>query len=287
MTTSQRGTLYVVGTPIGNLEDLTCRARRILGEVDRVAAEDTRTTGALLGRLGIRVRQTSLFEGNEHARVGPLVEALVAGESIALVSECGTPGISDPGGALVGACVEAGIPVVPIPGPTAVTTLVSVWGGGDGRFRFEGFLPRRGEERRRRIAWLRRDPLPAVIYEAPTRLAATLEELAEALGPRRALVGRELTKLHEELIRGTLPELALRLQGVKVRGEVTLLVAGAQGEEEAPPEEELAGSIRRAIARGERSRDIAAQVAEATGWSKREAYAMVMRLRGGPGPDEP
>lgn len=280
MTISKRGVLYVVGTPIGNLEDLTDRARRILGEVDRVAAEDTRTTGMLLTRLGLSTRLTSLFEGNEHARLGPLVEALQAGESIALVSECGTPGISDPGGALVQACVEAAVPVVPIPGPTALTTLMSVWGGGDGRFRFEGFLPRRGTERARRIEWLKRDPLPAVIYEAPTRLVQTLGELAAALGPRVALVGRELTKIHEELIRGTLPDLALRLAGERVRGEVTLLVAGASREDEAPPQEEVIAMVRRALARGERSRDIAGQVAEATGWSRRDAYALVMRLRG-------
>lgn len=280
MTTTTSGVLYVVGTPIGNLEDLTDRARRILGSVDRVAAEDTRTTGLLLARLGIKVRLTSLFEGNEHARVGPLLEALGAGERIALVSECGTPGISDPGGVLVQACVEAGVSVVPIPGPTALATLMSVWGSGDGRFRFEGFLPRRGAERERRIEWLRRDPLPAVIYEAPSRLAGTLADLAAALGPRLALVGRELTKLHEELLRGTLPELAALLADVRVRGEVTLVVAGASGEQEAPPEEEVLALVRRAIARGERSRDIARQVAEATGRSRRDAYALVMRLRG-------
>lgn len=271
--------LYVVGTPIGNLEDLSPRALRVLGEVDLVAAEDTRTTGLMLARLGVKRRLLSLFEGNEHARVAPLVEALLAGERVALVSESGMPGISDPGAALVRACLEAGVKVVPVPGPTAVTTVVSVCGLGDGRFRFEGFLPRKGSERARRIAWIKRDPLPSVIYEAPTRLVKTLADLAEALGPRRAVVGREVTKLHEEFIRGTLPELVEGFGTVRVRGEVTLVVDGASEKEALPTQEEVAGLLRRAIHQGLSSRDAARQVADATGWSRRETYALAMGLR--------
>jgi len=276
--TRKTGVLQVVGTPIGNMEDLGPRALRVLGESDIVAAEDTRRTGLMLARLGIKRRLMSLFEGNEHHRAGAIVEALRAGEQVALVSEGGMPGISDPGAVLVRACLEAGLSVSPVPGPTAVTTLVSVSGLGDGRFRFEGFLPKKGSERARRIAWLRRDPVPSVIYEAPTRIAKTLTELAEALGPRRAVLGREMTKLHEEFIHGSLPELAQRLAGTRVKGEVTLVVEGADVEAVLATEKEIVELLRAALRQGESPRDAARQVAEATGWSRKDTYSLAMGL---------
>jgi len=277
----QAGSLYVVGTPIGNMEDLTDRARRVLAEVDLVAAEDTRTAGLLLQRLGIKGRLVSLFEGNEHARAPNLVEQLSGGVSVALISECGTPAISDPGGILVAACVAAGIDVVPVPGPSAVTTVLSVSGLAVDRFRFEGFLPRRGVARSRRIDVLKRDEAAAVIYESPHRLAQTLMDLAEGLGGRRALVAREVTKMHEELVRGTLPDLAARYGGQSVKGEVVVVIEGRpEGEGTTLSDDELEELMRERLAAGESARDVARDLADQTGRSRRELYALAHRLRG-------
>jgi 16S rRNA (cytidine1402-2'-O)-methyltransferase len=275
------GCLYVVGTPIGNLEDLTDRARRVLAEVDLIAAEDTRTAGRLLQRLGVKARLVSLFEGNEHARAPHLVERLLGGATVALISECGTPAISDPGGILVAASVEAGIDVVPVPGPSAVTAVLSASGLAVDRFRFEGFLPRRGLARRRRIDELKRDDVAAVIYESPHRLAQTLKELAGRLGARRALVAREVTKMHEELVRGTLPELAERYDGQTVKGELVLVIEGrAEGEGVALADDEIEELMRARLAAGESARDVARDLAQQTGRSRRELYALAIRLRG-------
>lgn len=275
------GSLYIVGTPIGNMEDLTDRARRVLAEVDLVAAEDTRTAGRLLQRLGIKGRLVSLFEGNEHARAPHLVEQLAGGATVALITECGTPAISDPGGILVAACVDAGIDVVPVPGPSAVTTVLSVSGLAVDRFRFEGFLPRRGVARSRRIDGLKRDEAAAVIYESPHRLAQTLMDLAEGLGARRALVAREVTKMHEELVRGTLPELAARYDGQSVKGELVLVIEGCpEGEGTTLSDDELEGLMQERLAAGESARDLARDLAEQTGRSRRELYALAHRLRG-------
>lgn len=275
------GCLYVVGTPIGNMEDLTDRARRVLAEVDLVAAEDTRTAGRLLVRLGVKARMVSLFEGNEHARAPHLVERLAGGATLALITECGTPAISDPGGILVAACVEAGIPVVPVPGPSAVTTVLSVCGLVVDRFRFEGFLPRRGVARRRRIDALQHDDAAVVIYESPHRLGQTLKELAERLGARRALVAREVTKMHEELVRGTLPELAARYDGQPVKGELVLVIEGrSEGEGVVLADDEIEELMRARLAAGESPRDVALDLAEQTGRPRRELYALANRLRG-------
>jgi len=274
------GCLYVVGTPIGNLEDLTDRARRVLAEVDLVAAEDTRTAGRLLQRLGVKARLVSVFEGNEHTRAPYLVEQLAGGATVALITECGTPAISDPGGVLVAACVAAAIPVVPVPGASAVTTVLSASGLAVDRFRFEGFLPRRGVVRSRRIDGLKRDDAAAVIYESPHRLAQTLADLAEALGPRRAVVAREVTKLHEEFVRGTLSELAARYEGQAVKGELVLVIEGRpQGEGGGLSDDELEEVMRERLASGESARDLARDLAVQTGRSRRELYALAHRLR--------
>jgi 16S rRNA (cytidine1402-2'-O)-methyltransferase len=262
------------------MEDLTDRARRVLAEVDVVAAEDTRTAGRLLQRLGIKTRLVSLFEGNEHARAPHLVEQLADGAVMAMISECGTPAISDPGGILVAACVEAGVSVVPIPGASAVTTVLSVSGLPVERFLFEGFLPRRGVARKRRIDALQHEDAAVVIYESPHRIAQTLAELAGRLGPRRALVAREVTKLHEELVRGTLPELAARYDGRTVKGELVLVLEGrAEGEGAALTDEELENLVRERLAAGESARDVARDLADQTGRPRRELYALANRLR--------
>ena len=225
MAESRGGALYVVATPIGNLEDISARALRILSEVDLIAAEDTRTTRKLLTRHGIRVPMVSLFAGNVRRRLPALLTDLAAGRRIALVSEAGTPVISDPGAELVRAAAAAGHAVSPIPGPTAIAALLSVAGLSADRFTFLGFLPRRAGQRRRLIEDIAGHPWPIVLYESPHRLLATLEALRDALGDRETVIGREMTKLHEEIFRGTLSQAAERFQ--RPRGEFTIVVAGA------------------------------------------------------------
>jgi 16S rRNA (cytidine1402-2'-O)-methyltransferase len=280
------GTLYVVGTPIGNLGDVTDRARRVLGAVDVIAAEDTRRTGALLARLGISgPRFVSLFEGNERERTVELVAELRRGRTVALVSDAGMPAVSDPGFRLVRACAEAGIDVRVVPGPSAVLVALVVSGLPTDRFAFEGFLPRRAGERTHRLAELSDDPRTLVIFESPRRVAAMLEDLAAAMGERPAAVCRELTKLHEEVLRGSLGELAreLRSRG-ELRGEFVVVVGGATGDgKETPGPVELAEEAAALVAAGVRRREAAGQVARRHGVSTNEIYrALLARDRAGP-----
>ena len=219
------GVLYVVATPIGNLEDISARALRVLGEVDLIAAEDTRTTRKLLTRYGLRVPMVSLFDANVRRRIPQLLAELDEGKDIALVSEAGTPLISDPGALLVKAAAEAGHTVTPIPGPTAIAALLSVAGLPADKFTFLGFLPRRAGQRRRMIEAISEQEWPTVLYESPHRIIATLEALRDVLGDREAVIGREMTKLHEEIFRGTLSEAIDHFQ--KPRGEFSVVVAGA------------------------------------------------------------
>ena len=220
------GVLYVVATPIGNLEDISARALRILGEVDLIAAEDTRTTRKLLTRYELRVRMVSLFDANIRRRIPQLLKELGEGKQIALVSEAGTPVISDPGALLVRAAAEAGHTVTPIPGPTAIAALLSVAGMPADKFTFLGFLPRKAGQRRKLIESIAMQSWPTVFYESPYRIIVTLEALRETLGDRNIVVGREMTKLHEEIFRGTLTEAIEHFQ--KPRGEFTVAVAGAE-----------------------------------------------------------
>ncbi|MBI3099208.1 MAG: 16S rRNA (cytidine(1402)-2'-O)-methyltransferase [Planctomycetes bacterium] len=224
------GTLYVVATPIGNLEDLTPRARRILGEVACIAAEDTRTTRGLLTHLGLRTPCVSYFEHNRRSREEELLDRLRRGESVAIVSEAGTPGLSDPGAELVAAAAAERIPVVPIPGPNAAATALSISGWNADAFAVEGFLPRKGRDRTARLARLAAEARVTVLYESPHRLTATLRDLADACGAdRAACVCRELTKLHEECWRGTLGAAAEEFVGDRCRGEIVVLIAGWHG----------------------------------------------------------
>jgi 16S rRNA (cytidine1402-2'-O)-methyltransferase len=220
------GTLYVVGTPIGNLEDLSDRARRVLGSVGVVTAEDTRRTGRLLAGFGARARLMSFFEGNEARRVPELVRLLREGSDVALVTDGGMPGISDPGYRLVAACVEEGIPVDVVPGPSAAVTALVVSGLPTDRFTFEGFLPRGGGKRAERLAAIAASDHTVVVFESPHRVVRTLQDL-HALGvDRRVAVARELTKLHQEVVRGTVSEVLERLAERTLKGEVTLVIEG-------------------------------------------------------------
>jgi 16S rRNA (cytidine1402-2'-O)-methyltransferase len=220
------GTLFVVATPIGNLEDITMRALRVLGEVAVVAAEDTRRTGNLLRHFGIETRLLSLHEHNEHERAAPLVARLLAGESIAVVSDAGTPGVSDPGLLLVKAAIAAGVRVEPVPGPSAVLAALSGSGFDWRAFQFLAFPPVKSKDRKEWLLRLGEAKNVSVFFEAPHRIRRTLEEIAAFLGERQITVGRELTKVHEEFLRGTASEVLARLEDPK--GEFTVVV-------EAPP----------------------------------------------------
>lgn len=218
------GTLYVVATPIGNLEDITLRALRVLREVDLIAAEDTRRTRILLEAHDVRTPVTSYFEHNKLRRGPELVRRLEAGQSVALVTDAGTPGISDPGFHIVRLAREAGVPVVPVPGPSAVIAALSVAGVPADRFVFEGFLPVKPGRRRTRLRELRALGRTVVLYESPHRVAATLAALSEVFGPVEVVLAREVTKRFEEVRRGSPDELLAALAGAPLRGEVTLVV---------------------------------------------------------------
>ncbi len=261
------GTLYVVATPIGNLEDITCRALRILREVDLVAAEDTRHSRKLLAHYGIATPLTSCFTHNELRKAEQILARLRAGASVALVTDAGTPGISDPGYLLVRLCRDQGLPVAAVPGPSAVIAALSVAGQPVDRFVFEGFLPSRAGARKARLRDLGGDPRTLVFYEAPHRLTASLRDLEEVCGPERGLtVARELTKLHEEVFRGTVTAALAHFSRERVRGEVVLLLAPA-------PVAAPAESVRDALLRWQRETDL----------PRREIVKAVARELGLPG----
>ncbi len=222
-----RGRLFLVATPIGNLEDITLRAIRVLKECTAIACEDTRHTQKLLNHYGIQNRLVSYHEHNENTRAPELLAEMENGASIALVSDAGTPVISDPGHRLVALCVERGIPVIPIPGPSSALAALSASGIPAERFLFVGFLPARQGERRRALAALASHTCTLIFFEAPHRIAKTLADAAELLGPRQAALAREITKLHEEFLRGTLDELARQVREAPPRGEMTLVVGPA------------------------------------------------------------
>ncbi|MDE2817711.1 MAG: 16S rRNA (cytidine(1402)-2'-O)-methyltransferase [Chloroflexota bacterium] len=223
---AMRGLLYVVATPIGNLEDITLRAVRVLREVDVIAAEDTRHTRKLLAHLDIHTPLTSFHAHSGTARMERILRTLEEGKSVALVTDAGTPGIADPGQPLIAAAVEKGIPVVPMPGPTAVATAVSVAGFPGSMFCFLGFLPGRPSRRKRLLESVAELPFALVIYASPYRLLEDLETCRACLGNRDIVVARELTKVHEEVLRGTTAEMLEHFEKVQPRGEFTLVVRG-------------------------------------------------------------
>jgi 16S rRNA (cytidine1402-2'-O)-methyltransferase len=270
------GTLFLVGTPIGNLEDMTDRARRVLASVGLIAAEDTRRTGRLLAGFGIEGRLVSFFEGNERSRVPELLRSLREGTDVAVVSDAGMPGLSDPGYRLVAACIEEGIPVDVVPGPSAVVAALVVSGLPTDRFVFEGFLPRSGQARARRLEGLSAEPRTIVLFESPRRLAATVADLLEAVGDRRAAMVRELTKLHQEVLRGKLSDLVEGLSDRELKGEVVLVVEGAT---QAPVAVDLPEAVRQAeelVRGGARKRDAARETARVTGVPATRIYAALV-----------
>jgi len=276
------GTLFVVATPIGNLGDMTFRAVETLKAVSFVAAEDTRRARILCERFGIGTALLSLPAFREADQADALVARLVAGEDAAVITDAGSPTISDPGGILVERAIAAGIRVVPIPGPSAVVTALSASGLPPSRFFFAGFLPRKGPGRERDLTLLKRLDATLVLYESPERLGETLKELLAVFGDRRAVVARELTKLHEELARGRLSELADRFGG-EVKGEITVLVEGALADEaEAASDDAILKEIQRRLEAGEGSvKEISREIAQATGRPRQEVYALALRVREG------
>jgi len=271
----RKGCLYVVGTPIGNLEDLTLRAARVLREVDLIAAEDTRTTRVLLAHLGIATPMVSYYKDVEARRTPALLAELQAGKAVALVSDAGMPGVSDPGGRLLASCLEAGLEVDVIPGPSAALTALLLSGLPGERFTFVGFLPRGGAERGRLLEELAAEPGTLILFESPRRVGRTLADLLQALGERPAAVARELTKLHQEVARGTLSELAARYAESPPRGEVTLVIGGRPAAQELSPEA-LEAEVRGRLERGESARDIAHALAE---HGRRRVYQLALQLR--------
>src|SRR5574337_516603 len=273
------GTLFVVATPIGNLEDLSFRAVRVLREVKVIACEDTRHTRLLLQRYAIATPLVSYHEHNERARTPELVRRLQAGESVALVSDAGTPLLSDPGFTLIREAIAAGVPVVPIPGPSAITVALSAAGLPTDRFVFLGFLPRRSAERRRVLEAVQTIPWTLVLFEAPTRVEATLKDLQAILGERPVAVLRELTKRFEEILRGTLTEVIAQAQGRRLRGEVTVVVGGGDrpaATSASDPREEL----KALLATGTPPTEAVRKVAKAHGLPRRAVYDLAVRLRG-------
>ena len=277
------GTLYLVPTPIGNLGDISRRIADTLGKVDFIAAEDTRVTLRLLNHFGIKKPLVSYFEHNKRQRGEAICARLEAGESAALVTDAGMPAISDPGEDLVALCHERGIPVTVAPGPSAVVTALALSGMPSGRFTFEGFLSMNKRSRREHLDSLREEPRTMIFYEAPHKLCATLDDLAEAFGPgRRISLCRELTKLHEEVRRTTLGEAAEWYGANPPRGEFVLVVEGAAGTAEEAPT--LAGGLARVEAlraEGLSLRDAVRQAARETGLAKNELYDRAVGKTGG------
>lgn len=270
--------LYVVGTPIGNLEDLTSRAAETLRAVEVVYAEDTRRTGRLLGAIGSEARLRSLHAHNEARRTDEVLARLAAGGACALVSDAGTPAVSDPGRRLVAAVLEAGHRAIPVPGPSAVVAALSVAGLPAGRFGFVGFPPRAAAERDAWLADLAAVPVTTVLFESPRRLPRLLEELeAAGLGERTAVLCRELTKLHEEVRRASVAELRRGLAGRPPRGEVTLVLEGEGGSEERPPEALVKRRARGLAAAGLSTREIAERLQEELGVARNRAYEAGLR----------
>jgi 16S rRNA (cytidine1402-2'-O)-methyltransferase len=276
------GTLYVVATPIGNLEDVTLRALRVMREVSLIAAEDTRRTAHLLQHYSISTRTTSLHEHNERSKTPSLIARLASGESIALVSDAGTPVVSDPGSHLVAAAHAAGIKVEPIPGPSAALATLSASGlAGDG-FVFAGFPPNRSKARQAWLAKLSEEPRVLIFYEAPHRIRATLEDMLTALGDRMVALGREVTKIHEELVVRPISGHLLELS--ETRGEFTLVVAGAPGQhlngQERPSPQRLAREFGELTNIGVGSRrDAIRTLAARYGLSSRDVFSLLERGR--------
>ena len=267
------GILYVTGTPIGNLSDLSPRAAQVLGEVDFIAAEDTRVTLKLLNHLGIKKPMVSYYEHNKRERGEIICARIEQGESCAIVTDAGMPCISDPGEDLVKLCAERGVKTVVVPGPSAVVSALAVSGLSTGRFTFEGFLSVNKKSRAEHLQSLLHEKRTMIFYEAPHKLPATLRDFYETFGERRLSIVRELTKIHEEVIRTTTSYAAQSLADGSVKGEIVLVLEGAPEEEKEEYTLETAVKMaRRLIADGEKATEAAKQAAAATGFKKNEIY---------------
>ena len=281
------GTLYIVATPIGNLEDITQRAIRGLGEVDLIACEDTRHTRKLLNHFGIKTKTVSYHEHNERERAEELCGLLKSGKSIAIVSDAGTPLISDPGFRIVNSAIEKGIAVVSLPGPAAFVTALVASGLPSDQFFFAGFLPARAAAKRTKLEELREVPATLIFYEAPHRISATLQMARDVLGDRNAAVARELTKLHEEIARGKLSALTQRFfEAAPVRGEMVLLISGAKdsrrtrSEDDSMTPQRLSARVKELESEGFDSKSALKQAARELGLKRSEAYrAMVAQKK--------
>jgi 16S rRNA (cytidine1402-2'-O)-methyltransferase len=276
---SKPGTLFVVATPIGNLEDITYRAVRVLKEVDLIACEDTRHTAKLLQHYGIDKPTVSYHEHNEAARAEELVAKLQEGLSVAQVSDAGMPGISDPGYRVIKLAIERGIPVVPVPGPSALIAALAASGMATDSFQFLGFLPARSGQRRTLLETLRHAAHTTIVYEAPHRIAETLQDVVELLGSERPVVlARELTKVHEEFLRGTAAEVLHTAEKREMKGEITLLIGW--GGESTPAKKDIAARLHEIMHEQQLDESAALKaLAKEQGISKSEAYRELQRVR--------
>jgi 16S rRNA (cytidine1402-2'-O)-methyltransferase len=272
------GTLFLVATPIGNLEDITLRALRLLGEVDLIAAEDTRHTRTLLARYDIDTPITSYFEHNKLTKLDQILGTLEGGD-VALVSDAGTPGLSDPGYELIRACLERGVSVVPVPGPSAVVAALVASGLPTDRFLYLGFLPRKASARRALLAQVAHEPSTLLFFEAPHRLQAALGDLEAMLGDRPVVVARELTKQYEEIWRGTLSRAQAHFEAFPPRGEFTLVVRGASPNQARWDEATVRSALLELLDQGASTRDASQKVAQAARWPRRQVYALALQLR--------
>jgi len=273
------GQLYLVATPIGNLEDITARALRVLRECHLVAAEDTRRTGQLLAHFDIHTALTSYFEHNKLTKLDTILRALAEGD-VALVSDAGTPGLSDPGYELVQAALEAGYRVTPVPGASAVLAALVASGLPTDAFVYLGFLPRKAADLKHLLASLVREPRTLVAYEAPHRLLDTLAAIETTLGNRSVAVARELTKLHEEIFRGTVSAAHAHFAAKDILGEITLVIGGVEPQALAPWEApRVQAELQQLLAQGMKKKDAARLVAELAGWGQREVYRLASELQ--------
>lgn len=279
MQAAETGILYVVGTPIGNLEDITFRAVRILQSVDLIAAEDTRHTGKLLQHFQIATPQLSYHEHNRHSRVPELVQKLSEGKAIALVTDAGMPGISDPGYELVKACIAANISIVPIPGASAVITALCAAGLPTDRFVFEGFLPAKGKERQQRQEALETESRTMIFYESPHRLRQTLQDFANCFGQDRQIVlARELTKFYEEFWRGSITDAIAHYNQREPQGEYTLVVAGVPPSKLHLTEAEIKAELQKIMAQGISRSQASRQLAKEISLSRSQIYQIALAL---------
>ncbi len=278
------GTLYIVATPIGNLEDITLRALRILKEVDLIAAEDTRHTKKLLAHYGIHTPLTSYHEHNERTKAKPLIRRLQEGNSVALVSDAGTPLLADPGFRLVQEANGAGVRVVPIPGPSALTAVLSAGGLTTDSFSFEGFLPAKKAARREKLLQHRDETWTRIFYEVPHRLRASLQDLWDILGDREIVLGREVTKIHEELLRGRVSEIMAETECRDWRGEITLLIGADKRDRhegsDRDRDRELRLEIQRLRGEGRHVKEIAELLGDKFSVPKREVYRLALEGEG-------